>query len=110
MVSFTNLGSATEQASCNLEVEKYLPRRQARMSLLEQDKVALRVTVPWNPSLNAGKVITVELYDKSSPGAATYTYGSGNYLIASVVHNIKQGGFATTTMDCVSTTVGIGVV
>lgn len=110
MVSFTNLGSAQQQSSCNMEVEKYLPRRQARMGLLEQDKVALRVTVPWNPSLNAGKVITVELYDKSSPGAATYTYGSGDYLISSIVHNIKQGGFATTTMDCVSTTVGIGVV
>ena len=110
MVTFSNAGSEQQLNSCNLEVEKYLPRRQARMGMLEQDKVAIRLTVPWNPALNAGKVIEVRLYDKSSPAAATYTYGSGRYLISSLVHNIKQGGFATTTLDCVSTTVGIGVV
>jgi hypothetical protein len=110
MVTFSNLGAEGQLDTCNLDIEKYLPRRQARMGLLEQDKIALRMTVPWNPSLNAGKVITAEFYDKASPGASSYTYGSGTYLISSLVHNIKQGGFATTTLDCVSTTVGIGVV
>lgn len=110
MVTFGNTGSEQQLDTCNLNVEQYLPRRQARMGMLEQDKVALRMTVPWNPALNAGKVVDVSLYDKDSPGAATYTYGSGTYLISSLVHNIKLGGFATTTLDCVSTTVGIGVV
>jgi hypothetical protein len=104
----TNQGTAENQNSCNSSVEKYLLKRQARMSLLEKDKIALRITVPWNPELNVGKVITVDLVNKLDK--KIQNYGSGDYLIMSMFHNIKRGGYAVTTMDCVSTTVGGGEV
>jgi hypothetical protein len=104
----TNQGTAENQNSCNSSVEKYLLKRQARMSLLEKDKIALRITVPWNPELNVGKVIAVDLVNKLDKKIPNY--GSGNYLIMSMFHNIRRGGYAVTTMDCVSTTVGGGVV
>jgi hypothetical protein len=68
----------------------------------------LRLTVPWYPELHAGKVIHIELQNKVEN--TLLNYGSGDYLIVSLTHNIKRGGMATTTMDCVSTTVGEGVV
>lgn len=104
----TNQGTASNQNSCNTNVEKYLLKRQARMSLLEKDKIALRITVPWNPELNVGKVIEIDLRNKED--TLIQNYGSGTYLIMSMFHNIKRGGYAVTTMDCVSTTVGSGVV
>jgi hypothetical protein len=104
----TNRGTAENQNSCNSEVEKYLLKRQARMSLLEKDKIALRITVPFNPELNVGKVIEIDLRNKGD--SSIKNYGSGTYLIMSMFHNIKRGGYAVTSMDCVSTTVGKGVV
>lgn len=106
--AMTNMNTAQQQDSCNIDVETHLKERQARMNLLEQDKVALRLTVPWNPIYHAGKVITIKLYNKNKEGVLLY--GSGDYLISTMVHTIKRGGFSTTTMDCVSTTVGKGIV
>jgi hypothetical protein len=104
----TNQDSAKQQNACPDYSYLYLQKRQARMNLLEQDKIALRLTVPWNPELHAGKVIRVTLKNKSKE--TELLYGSGDYLISAMTHNIKRGGMATTTMDCVSTTVGEGVV
>ena len=106
--ALTNINTAQQQNSCNFEVEKYLLRRQARMSLLSSDKIALRLTVPWLPKLNAGKVIELKLPNKQDP--TTLNYGSGKYLILHLMHEIRRGGYAITTMDCVSTTVGEGIV
>jgi hypothetical protein len=64
------------------------------------------MTVPWNPMLHAGKVVRVKLFNREKIGV--YNYGSGDYLISSLVHTIKRGGMATTTLDCVSETVGNG--
>lgn len=105
-VGMTNVNSSEQQSSCNIGIEEYMLKRQARMNLLEPDKVALRMTVPWNPIYHAGKVITVSLYNKTQNDIQLY--GSGEYLIASMIHTIKRGGYSTTTMDCVSTTVGQG--
>lgn len=104
----SNAATAEQRNSCNLDVEKYLLKRQARMSLLDKDKVALRITVPWNPNLHAGDVIKFEWKNKESQG--TDVYGYGDYLVSSLIHNIKMGGYATTTMDCVATTVSQGQV
>ena len=105
--ALTNTNTAESQDSCNLDVENHLLVRQARMGLLEQDKIALRLTVPWNPNLHAGKVIRIEL--KSKELKDQFLYGTGDYLIHTMTHTIKAGGYSTTTMDCVSTTVGQGV-
>jgi hypothetical protein len=78
------------------------------MGLLERDKIAFRMIAPWNPDLHAGDVITFNWYDKRS-GSNSPLYGSGDYMIASMTHRIQLGGFATTSFDCVSSTVGRGM-
>lgn len=108
MSSLTNYNSAKEQDSCNIGIEQYLLLRQARMSLLEEDKIALRLTVPWNPILHAGKMIEVNIVHKST--GEYQNFGTGLYLIHSLTHNLKSGGYGTTTMDCVSRSVGGGVI
>lgn len=108
MTSLTNFNSAKDQDSCNIDVEKHLLLRQARMSLLEEDKINLRLTVPWNPVLHAGKII--EVYFHSYGTERFDNFGTGYYLIHSMTHNIKNGGYGTTTMDCVSRSVGGGIV
>jgi hypothetical protein len=107
-ITMTNENSAENQRSCPDFSKTYAQLRQARMSLLEQDKIALRVTVPWNPIYHAGKVIRVNIQNNRDKN--TVNYGSGDYLIVSMVHNILNGGYSTTTMDCVSNTVGEGIV
>lgn len=102
----TNVNTAKQQDTCASDVEKYRLKRQARMSLLEKDKIALRMTVPFNPKLNAGKVITFKYVDESD----NELYGAGDYLILNLFHHVKNGGYGTTVIDCVSKTVGSGVV
>jgi hypothetical protein len=106
--SLTNKGTAQQQNGCETDVEKHLLRRQARMGLLEKDKIALRLIAPWNPELHAGDVIEFRLFDKQE--GSQLLYGSGNYMISSMSHRIYLGGYATTTLDCVATTVGQGIV
>ena len=101
----TNNGSASQQNTCPDNAKLYLNKRQARMALLEQDKIAFRCTIPFNPALNAGKVINVFLKNRTNPTVPNY--GSGSYLITAMKHNIKYGGFATTQLDCVSVTAGL---
>lgn len=107
-LALSNMASAKQQNACPDYTHIYLQKRQARMALLEKDKIALRITVPWNPILHAGKIIKLTLPNKNDP--TLLNYGSGEYLIVSMVHNIKYGGYSTTTMDCVSKTVGQGIV
>lgn len=104
----SNKATAENQNSCNLDVETHLLKRQARMGLLDRDKIALRITVPCNLNLHVGKMLSLEWTNKLGNGETVY--GAGNYLIASMTHNIKLGGFSVTTMDCVAQTAGSGVV
>lgn len=106
-VAQSNAQSAEQRNSCNLDVESHLLKRQARMGLLERDKIALRIVVPWEPSLHAGKVIKFQWKNKEDNSDV---YGYGDYLIMSMVHNIRMGGYSTTTLECVATTVGQGIV
>jgi hypothetical protein len=106
--SYTNMNSSMMQMYCPTNVETHLLKRQGRMNLLEKDKVALRITVPWNPMLHVGYVINFELYSKEFPDLKLF--GSGEYLISTLQHTIKQGGYSTTIMDCVSVTTGSGLV
>jgi hypothetical protein len=109
--SMTNLGSAPNECS-TINSEAYLPRRKARMGLLEQDKIALRMVVPWNPNLNVGRTIQVEIPNTnpdSNREEDKWNFGTGKYLIANLTHSIKLGGLGTTTIECVSNTVAAGV-
>lgn len=111
--SFTNKGSAGQEPNCEIDVEKNKLKRAARLGLLEQDKVALRMTLAWNPNLHVGKMIKVTIPNKlvSSNGEVITTqpeYGSGLYLISALTHNLRHGGFSTTVVDCISKSVGNG--
>jgi hypothetical protein len=103
--ALTDFGSSD---GCNVATEKYIHLRQARMSLLEQDKIGLRITVPFNPNLHVGQVITATFESKNKDTLGQLEYGSGDYLICSLSHNYKAGGFGTTTLDCVAETVAAG--
>jgi len=104
--AITNMNSAKGQDMCPEYGNVFLLKRQARMALLNRDKTALRMTVPFNTELHAGKVVDVKLYNKSDPTGGRLLYGSGKYLIVSMFHQIMEGGLATTTMECVSKTAG----
>jgi hypothetical protein len=105
-MAITNENTAQQQDMCPDYVKQFLQKRQARMGLLEKDKIALRLTVPFNPILHAGSTIYVNLYNKETGTIAQPNYGTGTYMILHMFHHIIEGGFSTTTMDCVSNTVG----
>lgn len=102
----TNQETETDQNSCNPNVEKYLVKRKPRMALLDQDKIALKMVVPFSPFLHAGDVIKAEFPNKGPSKGELY--GTGNYLISSMTHNVKVGGLGITTLECVSNTVAAG--
>ena len=105
----TNKGTAKEQGGCETDVESHLLKRQARMGLLEKDKIALRMTTPWRPDIHVGDLINLNWPGKNRSGGGA-VYGSGTYLVTALSHKIMLGGFATTTMDCVAQTAGGGIV
>jgi len=105
--AMTNTGTEHLQDSCPNNTQQYLLKRKARMALIEQDKIALRLVIPFNPNLNVGKVINF-VYTLNEK--VTENYGSGDYLIVNMTHNIKVGGLGMTILDCVSETVASGIV
>lgn len=109
-IALSNQNSEKAADSCPDYVRVSVDKRQARMALLEKDKIALRLTVPWNTVYNAGKVINIKLFNNEDQTGQLMNYGSGLYLISSLVHNIKAGGYSTITMDCVAQSVGHGEV
>jgi hypothetical protein len=104
--AISNQNSAKDQDSCPDYAKEYLLKRQARMGLLEKDKIALRMTVPFNPALHAGNVIRAEIVNKEAAkgGYRVLNYGSGDYLILHLYHRILNGGYSTTEIDCVART------
>jgi hypothetical protein len=102
--SITNMGTAQNQQSCETNVEKYLLKRQARMGLLDKNKIALRITIPWSPWLHVGQQINFHWNNRYEPSYEQY--GSGKYLILHLTHNIQYGGYAVTTLDCIANTFG----
>jgi hypothetical protein len=101
--AITNKGTAAQQNGCESDVETWQLKRQARMGLLEKDKITLRVTVPWSPWLHVGNVFNFQWYNRYD---TRQIYGTGDYLIVHLTHNIQFGGYATTTIDCIANTFG----
>jgi len=102
--SLTMSGTAKQQNACETNVEKYLLKRQARMGLLDRNKIALRITIPWSPWLHVGQMIHFHWYNRYDPSLEQY--GSGKYLILHLTHNIQYGGYAVTNLDCIANTYG----
>jgi hypothetical protein len=103
---FTNQTTGPTDGTCEIKTEDYILRRQARLALLDQDKVALQIVVPFNPNVYSGCVIKCSFYDKSGT-IPELDYGSGTYLVTTATHNIRTNGMGTTTLDCVSRGVGL---
>ena len=82
-------------------VEQYLLLRQARMGLLEKDKITFRITIPWDPNRHVGQIIDFKWTGKGK-NKSTPMYGSGSYIVVALKHNIQLGGYATTTLDCIT--------
>lgn len=98
-----------EQQGCPIYDPSYLLKRKPRMGLLDQDKIAMRITVPFNPLLHVGEIIDVEFKDIFDDGNGAEAYfGTGSYMIVNLTHNIKLGGLGLSTMDCVAQTVAAG--
>lgn len=102
-VSMTNKGTAGQQNGCETNVEEHLHKRQARMGLLEKDKIALRIVTPWQGNrVHAGDIIRFEWQSRNGGTV----YGSGDYLVTALTHKVLLGGFSTTTMDCIFNNLG----
>lgn len=101
--AFTNQTTGPNLGSCEIKSELYLLRRQARLSLLDHDKMALQIVVPFNPNVFAGSVIACEFINKMD---GTPDYGSGTYLVTTATHTVKTNGFGVTMLDCVSRGLG----
>jgi len=111
--ALSNIESGQDEGNCEIDVEKYRLNRSARMRLLESDMVALRMTIGFNPNLHVGNMIEVKLpnkiYKENGDVTIQPDYGSGTYLISSIVHTLRPSGFSISTLDCVSKAVGSGM-
>jgi len=105
LFSTSSKGTSKQQNVCDSEVEKWLLKRQARMGLLEKDKITFRVTVPWSPWLHVGQMFRFQWDNRYDP--TQKTYGTRDYLIVHLTHNIQFGGYAVTTLDCIANTIGV---
>lgn len=108
---FTNKGTAASEPNCEIDVEKHKLRRTARLGLLDADKVAIRLTVAFNPNLHVGKMIKIKIPNKrvsERESSMEDDYGSGVYLISAMTHRLVNNGFGTTVLDCISKSVGNG--
>lgn len=103
---FTNQTTGPQAGTCEVKSEDYMLRRQARLSLLDQDKMALQIVVPFNPNVFAGSVIICEFMNKSD-AAFEPDYGSGTYLVTTATHTVKTNGVGFSTFECVSRGVGL---
>lgn len=103
---FTNKTTGPQAGTCEVKTENYMLRRQARLGLLDHDKLALQIVVPFNPNVFAGSVITCEFMNKAGV-AYQPDYGSGTYLVTTATHTVKTNGAGFTTLECVSRGVGL---
>lgn len=105
-IETTNKGTEDIQNSAPLTSDRIKVLRRARMNLIEQDSIAMRLVLPFSPFLNAGRTITAHFPNNMRNGEDVY--GSGKYLIVNMTHTIKAGGFGVTIIECVSDSVATG--
>lgn len=100
----TDTGSAD---SCGTAPEDYTSLRQARLSLIQPDKIALKIQVPYNPVIHAGDMVECRFINKVD---GSVNYGTGLYLIVNLQNSLRSGGYGITSMELVSQSVGDGIV
>ncbi|MEX0596051.1 MAG: hypothetical protein WD512_06075, partial [Candidatus Paceibacterota bacterium] len=98
--------------NCGTHLEDWAAVRQARVSLLQPDKIALKILVPIHPELHVGDMVYVNFINKHDPppNGGNLNYGSGDYLVVNLNHTIKSGGLGITTLELSSKSIGNGIV
>lgn len=95
------------QGDVPTRTERYLHKRSEMLSCLHRENINLKIVVPFNPTVHVGQNIKVKFEIKRSDEPRV-DFGSGKYLIAHLTHNIKTGGYGTTTLECVKVDVAAG--
>lgn len=80
--------------------ERYLHKRSEMLSCLHRENINLKIVVPFNPEVHVGQNIKVK-FEIKRDDELRVDYGSGKYLVAHLTHNIKTGGYGTTTLECI---------
>lgn len=91
-------GGIADQPS---QVEKYLHRRSEILSFLHRERVDLKITIPFTPERHVGDKINVEFFSKRIGNGDQKDFGSGEYLVVHMTHNIKVGAYGTSTLECI---------
>ena len=94
-----------ESVANDIMIEKYLPNRVAQLALANYMRV--KITVPGDPNLSAGSVITFNTYginpvtfSQNSNDRKPDPFYSGNYLVTAVRHIVKNNGYITVIEMC----------
>ena len=81
------------QISPNIDAETYIPNRTAQLSLTNY--IRLKLTVPGDPGLTVGNVITFDLLSNSPTNKAKNLFYSGKYIITAARHILTQSEYHT---------------
>ena len=93
------VAAAEAGAAHDIYIETYVPFRTAQISLANY--TVLKLTVPGDPNLIAGSVITFNLYSLTGLNSSRQLdkFYSGNYLVTSVRHIIQSQGVYQTIVE-----------
>ena len=90
--SYISNASASASAP-DIFAETYIPYRTAQLALANYTR--LKISVPGDPTLTVGGIITFDLTTKRPDSSDLDRYYSGNYLITAVKHQIGLTEYIT---------------
>jgi hypothetical protein len=90
--------NAVASIANDIRIEQFLPNRVAKLSAINYQRI--KISVPGDPNLTIGRVVYFENYKMApsvhgSPTREIDPFYSGNYLITSVRHIIKNNSYIT---------------
>ena len=99
------VSQSPDNVANDIMIEKYLPHRVAQLALANYTKI--KVTVPGDPNIMAGSVVTFNTYginpatfSGNNKNRTPDTMYSGNYLVTAVRHIVKNNGYITVMEMC----------
>lgn len=81
--------------------EKYLHTRTGPLAFENKNRPDIKIIVPFNPELHAGEVIKIELDMILEGNKYKKNYGTGDYLVSTLTHNIKTGSYGVTVIEAI---------
>lgn len=98
---------AIDSVANDIDIEKYMPNRVARLALANYMKI--KVTIPGDPNLTVGKVVNFETFkiqpttyseSRGKPNRPLDPLYSGKYLVTAVRHIVKNNEYITVMEMC----------